>query len=85
MTSLRLALAGLAVAATSLACIDENILDPMADRQPAYRRYRESAFYADGQGMQAPPVGASRRTRRSRRDGCPTAPSSRTASRCLTT
>jgi mono/diheme cytochrome c family protein len=64
MTALRsFHLLAAAIAVSSLACIDENILDPMADRQPAYRRYRESAFYADGQGMQAPPVGTVPRER----------------------
>jgi len=65
MTSRQLVLASvtLATALSSVACIDENILDPMSDSQPAYRRYRESAFFADGQGMQAPPEGTVPRER----------------------
>jgi mono/diheme cytochrome c family protein len=46
----------------SAAC-DENILDPMADRQPRAMRYRESDFYADGLTMQAPPPGTVPRER----------------------
>jgi mono/diheme cytochrome c family protein len=54
-------LAGL-VASTS-ACIDENVLDPMADRQPRAGRYKESAFYDDGLSMHAPPEGTVPRER----------------------
>jgi mono/diheme cytochrome c family protein len=50
------------VVATS-ACIDENILDPMADRQPRAMRYKESAFWADGLTMRAPPEGTVPRER----------------------
>jgi mono/diheme cytochrome c family protein len=52
-----------AVAVSTSACIDENILDPMADRQPSARRYQESAFYADGLSMHAPPEGTVPRER----------------------
>ena len=46
----------LALAVLGAAC-DENILDPMADRQAKANRYRESDFWADGLTMQAPPAG----------------------------
>jgi hypothetical protein len=55
-----LALLGLAVVVS--AC-DENILDPMADRQPRAGRYKESAFYDDGLTMRAPPEGTVPRER----------------------
>jgi mono/diheme cytochrome c family protein len=58
---LLLGLAG--VVATSSACIDENILDPMADSQPRAGRYKESAFYSDGLSMHAPPEGTVPRER----------------------
>jgi hypothetical protein len=59
-----MALASLAVACLGTSsCIDENILDPMADRQPRAGRYKESAFYADGLSMQAPPAGTVPRER----------------------
>jgi hypothetical protein len=45
------------------ACIDENILDPMADRQPKANRYKESEFFADGLSMWAPPEGTVPRER----------------------
>jgi hypothetical protein len=44
-------------------CIDENILDEMADSQPKANRYKESAFWSDGQTMQAPPEGTVPRER----------------------
>jgi mono/diheme cytochrome c family protein len=50
-------------AAAAPACIDENILDQMADSQPKANRYRESNFYADGLTMQAPPKGTVPRER----------------------
>ncbi|MES1205609.1 MAG: cytochrome c [Pseudomonadota bacterium] len=50
------------LAGTAVAC-DENILDPMADRQPRATRYKESAFYADGLSMRAPPEGTVPRER----------------------
>jgi len=52
-----------ASALSSSACIDENILDPMADRQPRAGRYKESAFYDDGLSMHAPPEGTVPRER----------------------
>jgi hypothetical protein len=61
MTKLTFAAALLAVGAS--ACIDENLLDPMADRQPKANRYKESKFYADGLSMQAPPEGTVPRER----------------------
>jgi mono/diheme cytochrome c family protein len=48
--------------ATAVAC-DENILDPMYDRQPRATRYKESDFYADGLSMRAPPEGTVPRER----------------------
>jgi mono/diheme cytochrome c family protein len=53
----------LALAASASACIDENILDPMADSQPRAGRYRLSKFYDDGLSMQAPPEGTVPRER----------------------
>ena len=55
-------LIGLLAVSTS-ACIDENILDVMADSQPRAGRYKESAFFADGQSMHAPPEGTVPRER----------------------
>ena len=52
----------LAAAALAAAC-DENILDPMADRQPRAMRYKESTFYADGLSMRGPPEGTVPRER----------------------
>jgi len=46
----------------SLGC-DENILDPMADRQQKSIRYNESPFYADGLSMRAAPEGTVPRER----------------------
>lgn len=45
------------------ACIDENILDPMADRQPKANRYKESEFFSNGLSMMAPPEGTVPRER----------------------
>jgi hypothetical protein len=50
-------------AAVAGAGCDENILDPMADRQPKAYRYRESAFFDDGLSMHAPPEGTVPRER----------------------
>jgi len=58
-----LPLAAALVALTGSACIDENILDQMADNQPKANRYRESKFYDNGLSMQAPPVGTVPRER----------------------
>ena len=54
-------LLGLALAATG--CIDENILDKMADSQPRANRYKESSFWSDGLTMRAPPEGTVPRER----------------------
>jgi hypothetical protein len=59
---LLLALAGTLPALGSLGC-DENILDPMADRQPRAHAYNESIFFADGLSMRAPPDGTVPRER----------------------
>jgi hypothetical protein len=53
----------LAVMPALSACIDENILDPMADSQPRAGRYKESNFYDDGLTMRAPPAGTVPRER----------------------
>ena len=58
---LSLLAAGAALAAS--ACIDENILDPMSDRQPKENRYKESEFFANGLSMHAPPEGTVPRER----------------------
>jgi hypothetical protein len=58
-----LSLATVITAVSSLGCIDENILDPMADRQPRAGRYKESAFFDDGLSMHAPPEGTVPRER----------------------
>jgi hypothetical protein len=58
-----LGLLGLVLAASTTACIDENILDAMADSQPRAGRYKESAFYSNGLTMQAPPEGTVPRER----------------------
>jgi mono/diheme cytochrome c family protein len=52
-------LAGLA----AIAGCDENVLDPMADRQQRSTRYKESHFYADGLSMRAAPEGTVPRER----------------------
>lgn len=56
------ALLAAALAPLGAGC-DENILDPMADRQPKVKPYKESAFYEDGLGMRAPPEGTVPRER----------------------
>jgi hypothetical protein len=56
-------LALVALVAVSVSACDENILDPMADRQPRAGRYKESAFYDDGLSMHAPPEGTVPRER----------------------
>jgi mono/diheme cytochrome c family protein len=51
------ALALLAVMSTAALGCDENILDPMADRQPRAHAYKESVFFSDGLSMHAAPEG----------------------------
>ena len=58
----RLVLTAALLSVATAAC-DENILDPMADRQPKANRYRESKFYQDGLTMKAPPQGTVPRER----------------------
>jgi hypothetical protein len=53
----------LALATLAAAACDENVLDPMADRQERAMRYKESKFYADGLSMRAPPEGTVPRER----------------------
>ncbi len=50
------------VAGSAVGC-DEQILDPMADRQAKATRYKESDFYADGLWMRPPPEGTVPRER----------------------
>jgi mono/diheme cytochrome c family protein len=47
----------------SASCIDENILDVMADSQPRAGRYKESVFFEDGLSMHAAPEGTVPRER----------------------
>jgi mono/diheme cytochrome c family protein len=42
---------------------DEDLLNPMAARQPRVNNYAESEFYTDGLGMREPPEGAVPRER----------------------
>jgi mono/diheme cytochrome c family protein len=58
-----LALGALSLPLTLAGCIDENILDVMADSQPRAGRYKESAFFDDGLTMLAPPAGTVPRER----------------------
>jgi mono/diheme cytochrome c family protein len=51
------------VGLSAVAGCDENVLDPMADRQPRAMRYKESHFYADGLSMRAAPEGTVPRER----------------------
>jgi hypothetical protein len=53
----------LAGAALSAAACDENILDPMADRQPKANRYKESPFFDNKLSMPGPPEGTVPRER----------------------
>jgi mono/diheme cytochrome c family protein len=53
----------LLVGLAAVSSCDEQILDPMADRQPKSMRYKESDFYADGLSMRAPPEGTVPRER----------------------
>jgi hypothetical protein len=55
-------LAGALPLLSSFGC-DENILDPMADRQPRARAYKESVFFSDGLSMWAAPEGTVPRER----------------------
>ena len=57
-----LALVGALPLLSALGC-DENILDPMADRQPRAHAYKESVFFADGLSMRAAPEGTVPRER----------------------
>jgi hypothetical protein len=62
MSKLPVALALALITVAASAC-DENILDPMADRQPRANRYKESKFFANGLSMHAPPEGTVPRER----------------------
>jgi mono/diheme cytochrome c family protein len=63
--SLRGSLSGLLLltAVSSAGCLDEDLLNPMAARQPRVNNYSESAFYDDGLGMRQPPEGTVPRER----------------------
>jgi hypothetical protein len=61
--TVKFAALALALSTLSLAACDENILDPMADRQEKALRYKESKFWADGLTMRAPPEGTVPRER----------------------
>lgn len=54
--------AGLWLAGTLAGC-DEDLLNPMAARQPRVNFYAESEFYADGVAMREPPAGTVPRER----------------------
>jgi mono/diheme cytochrome c family protein len=56
-----IATAGLTLGGTG--CLDEDLINPMANRQPRVSAYSGSDFYADGLGMRAPPVGTVPRQR----------------------
>ena len=60
--SIALGLVGMLPLLSALAC-DENILDPMADRQPRAHAYKDSVFFADGLSMRAAPEGTVPRER----------------------
>ena len=59
----RFLVATLVLSALAATACDENVLDPMADRQRKTIRYKESSFYADGLSMRAPPEGTVPRER----------------------
>jgi mono/diheme cytochrome c family protein len=52
-----------AIVALGGAGCDENLINPMADRQPRVAAYSASDFYQDGIGMRAPPEGTVPRQR----------------------
>ncbi len=49
--------------AVSAAACDEDMINPMANRQPRVGNYSPSEFYADGLGMREPPAGTVPRQR----------------------
>jgi mono/diheme cytochrome c family protein len=53
----------LATGLLSAGCINEDLLNPMADRQYKVQNYSESDFYSDGLGMREPPQGTVPRER----------------------
>jgi mono/diheme cytochrome c family protein len=63
MTGRRLLLVLLLGTPLLAAACEENILDPMADRQRKTTRYKESTFFDDGLSMRAPPEGTVPRER----------------------
>ncbi len=52
-----------AAPALGLGGCDEDMINPMAARQPRVQSYRESDFFADGIAMRAPPAGTVPRER----------------------
>jgi hypothetical protein len=59
----RMLTCALALFAVGAFACDENILDPMADRQPRANRYKASKFFDNGLSMHAPPEGTVPRER----------------------
>jgi len=49
--------------ASAAGCIDEDLINPMAARQPKVQNYSESEFYSDKLGMREPPQGTVPRER----------------------
>jgi hypothetical protein len=62
-TATRLLVSLLILSGLAAAACDENVLDPMADRQRKTLRYKESSFYDDKLSMRAPPEGTVPRER----------------------
>jgi mono/diheme cytochrome c family protein len=52
-----------AVASASAGCLDEDLINPMAARQPRVGFYSGSEFHSDGMGMREPPKGTVPRER----------------------
>lgn len=53
----------LSLALLAGAACDEDVINPMAARQPKVQAYRESDFYSDGLAMREPPAGTVPRER----------------------
>ena len=64
MRHLLLSVVGLAFGLTSFAgCVNEDLLNPMADRQLKFSPYKQTDQYKDGLTMRAPPAGTVPRQR----------------------
>lgn len=59
----RVRILAVAGALASGGCIDEDLINPMAARQPRVGSYSESDFYSDGLAMREPPAGTVPRER----------------------